>query len=191
MQEALRYLERAKLMRFGDSLRSEVYFWIAHVYYHEKRLPEALDAAEEAWKLSEPDNDMVNQALFSLLLCRILFSADRDTEAWKFMEISLTMNLELGNRRDSARTLEYMGYGYLRKGDYLNAYEAYEAATKSFIGTDLEERSCTRCKDNMAKIKDMQRNPDLNVAFERPRNDINWPSLFYPGAAASVQDVSC
>ena len=104
------------------------------------------------------------------------------------MEISRTNNLEVGNRLASARTLEYMGYGYLRKGDYLNAYEAYEAATKSFIGTDLEERSCTRCKDNMAKIKDMQRNghPDLNVGFNRPDNDINWPSLFYPGAPASV-----
>ena len=185
-QEALRYLERAKLMRFGDSLRSEVYFWIAHVYYHEKRLPEALDAAEEAWKLSEPDNDMVNQALFSLLLCRILFSANRDTEAWKFMEISLTMNLELGNRRDSARTLEYMGYGYLRKGDYLNAYGAYEAAVESYLGTVDEEPDGTTCKDNMSKIKDMLKNPDLNIGFKRPRHDNDYPSLYYPSAAASV-----
>ena len=41
-------------------------------------------------------------------------------------------------------------------------------------------------KDNMAKIKDMQRIPDSNVGFQRPRNDMDWRSLFYPGAAASV-----
>ena len=188
-QEALRHLERAKLMRIASgNLRSDVYYVIAIVSNEEKRLPEALDAAEEAWKIStsKPHNSLVEQALNSFVLGTILFSANRDTEAWKFMEISLTTNLELGNRRESGRTLEYMGYGYLRKGDHLNAYEAYEAAAKSYIGTDLEERYCTRCKDNMAKIKDMQKNSDLNVGFERPRNDINWPSLFYPGRGAAI-----
>ena len=140
----------------------------------------------EAWKLSEPDNDMVNHAINSFLLGSILFSANRDTEAWKYMEISLTNNLELGNRRESARTLEYMGYGYLRRGDYLNAYGAYEAAVESFLGTADEEPYCTKCKDNMAKIKDVQKNPNLNVGFKRPRWSINWPSLYYPGAAAGV-----
>ena len=102
------------------------------------------------------------------------------------MEISLTKNLELGNRRDSAMTLEYMGYGYLRRRDYLNAYGAYEAAAESYLGTVDEEPCHTNCKDNMAKIKDMQKNPNLNVGFERPCRDNNWPSLFYPGAATSV-----
>ena len=74
------------------------------------------------------------------------------------MEISRTNNLEVGNRLASARTLEYMGYGYLqvRRGDYLNAYGAYEAATESYLGTVDEEPCCTKCKNNMAKIKDMQ-----------------------------------
>ena len=165
----------------------EVNLWIAHVYYHDKRLPEALDAAKEAWKLSESyTNNPVNQAQNSLLLCMILFSMNRDTEAWKYMEISLTKNLELGNRRDGAQTLEYMGYGYLRRGDYVNAYSAYEAAAESYLGTVDEEPDGTVCKENMAKIKDKQKNPDLNVGFERPRSDINSSSLFYPGAAASV-----
>ena len=99
------------------------------------------------------------------------------------MEISLTKNLELGNRRDSAATLEHMGYGYLRKGDYLNAYGAYEAAAESYLGTVDEELDGTTCKENLAKLK---KNPDLNVGFKRPRLDNNWPSLFYLGAAASV-----
>ena len=184
-QEALRHLERAKQMGIS-SLRYDVSFWTAHVHYSEKRLPEALDAAEEAWKLSEPDNNLVGQAQNSFILGMILFAANRDTEAWKYMEISLSKNLELGNRCESAIAMEYMGYGYLRRGDYLNAYGAYEAAAKSYLGTVDEELGCTKCKDNMAKIKDMQKNPDLNVGFERPSSDINWPSLFYPGAAASV-----
>ena len=99
--------------------------------------------------------------------------------------MSLTKNLELGNRRNSARALEYMGYGYLRRGSYLEAYDAYKAAAESYLGTDNEEDG-TKCKENMAKIKDMQKNPGLNVGFERPRYDKDWPSLFYPGAAASV-----
>ena len=187
-QEALRHLELAKQMGISSGiLSSNIDFWIAHVHYHEERLPEALDAAEEAWRLSEPRNNLVEQAQKSAFLVRILFSANRDTEAWKYMEISLTKNLELGNRRDSARTLEYMGYGYLRRGDYLNAYGAYEAAAETYLGAAHAVRSCTRCKENMAKIKDMQKNPELNVGFNRPPDDINWPFLLYP--SASVQPV--
>ena len=85
-QEALRHLECARQMRIG-TLRYHVYYVIAYVHYHEKRLPEALDAAEEVWKLSEPDNNLVAQAQISSILVMILFSANRVTEAWKYMEI--------------------------------------------------------------------------------------------------------
>ena len=120
-----------------------------------------------------------------MLFRSILFSANRDTEASKYIEISLTNYLEIGDRRDSAGMLEYMGYGYLRKGDYLNVYGAYKAAAESYLGTVDEEPDGTTCsKDNMAKIKDMQKNPDLNVGFKRPRNDMDWPSLFYPRAVS-------
>ena len=184
-QEALLHLERAKLMGIARGiLSSNIYYLIALVHYHENRLPEALDAAKEAWKLAEPHNHLVEHALYSFLLGMILFGANRDTEAWKFMEISLTKYLELGNRLGSAIVLEYMGYGYLRRSDYLNAYGAYEAAAESFVGADREEPHGTRCKDNMAKIKDMQKNPDLIVGFERSRWDMNWPSLFYPSAVS-------
>ena len=182
-QEALRHLERVKQMGISD-LRYNVYFWIAYIHYYEKRLPEALDAAEEAWRLSDLDNNPSNRAENSFLLGTILFSANRDTEAWKYIEISLSNNLEIGNRLYSARTLEYMGYGYLRGGDYLNAYSAYKGAAESYLGTVDEEPDGTTCKDNMAKIKDMQKNRDLNVGFKRPRSDMEWPSLFYPGAAS-------
>jgi len=179
----LRHLERAKLMRI-DYYLPDIYNSIALVHYHENRLPEALDAAKEAWKLSESGSSLSAQAQTSFLFGSILFSADRDTEAWKYMEISLSKYLELGNRRDSAATLEYMGYGYLRRRDYLNAYGAYEAAAENYLGTVDEEPDYTTCKENMAKIKDMQKNPELNVGFIRPRTDNGWPSLFY--LAASV-----
>ena len=182
-EEAICHLERAKLIASG-TLAYQVYFQIAYVHYHEKRLPEALEAAKEAWKLSQPHNSLVDQALISFLLGTILFSADRDTEAWKYMEISLTKHLELGNQLFSASTLEYMGYGYLRRGDYVKAYDAYKAAAERYLGTVDEEPYCTKCKNNMAKSEDMQRDPDMNVGFERPSNDNNWPSLFYPGAAS-------
>ena len=100
------------------------------------------------------------------------------------VEISLTKNLELGNRLESARTMEHMGSGYLRRGDYLNAYGAYKAAAETYLGTVDEEPFCTNCKDNMAKIKDIQKNPDLNIGSERPAWDNNWPSLFYNGAVS-------
>ena len=77
--------------------------------------------------------------------------------------------------------MEYMVYGYLRRGDqYLKAYYAYKAAAESYLSTVGEELDGTTCKDNMARIKDLQSNPDLNIGFERPRWDINRPSLFYP-----------
>ena len=122
----------------------------------------------------------MNQAQTSLVFGMILFSANRDTEAWKYMEISLMKNSHLGNRRNSAIVLEYMGYGYLRRGDYVNAYGAYEAAVENYRSTVDGEPYGTTCTDNMAKIKDKQRNPDLNVGFERPRTDNDLPSLFYP-----------
>ena len=58
------------------------------------------------------------------------------------------------------------------------------AAAESYLGTVDEEPDGTTCKENMANIKDKQKNPDLNVGFERSRSDNNWPSLFYPGAAS-------
>ena len=55
------------------------------MHYEEKRLLEALDVAEEAWNLSKPRNNLVDQAQISFLVGMVLFSADRDTEAWKYL----------------------------------------------------------------------------------------------------------
>ena len=186
-QEALRHLEDAKLRlkAMGCFLLTEVCFWIAHVHYGDNRLPEALDAVKEAWEHAELSNNLMDRSETSFLFGMILFSANRDAEAWKYMEICLMTNLELGNRRDCATALEYMGYGYLRIGDYVNAYGAYEAAAEKYRGTVDEEIWGTTCKDNMAKIRDKQRNPDLNIGFERPGRDKDRCSLFYP----AVQDI--
>ena len=186
-QEALRHLECAKLKLIGSIYLTDVCQSMAMVHYHENMLPEAFDAIKEAWRHAESRNNLVDQADISLLFSQILFSANRDTEAWKYIEMCLMKASHLGNRGDSATALEYMGYGYLRRGDYLNAYGAYEAAAEKYLGTVDEKPDGTTCKDNrdMAKIKDKQRNLDLNVGFQRPRLDNNYLSLFYP----AVQDI--
>ena len=190
-QEALRHLERAKLKAsMGSIYLTDACYSISLLHYHENRLPEALDAVKEAWKYAESRNSLVDQARISLSFGIILFSANKDMEAWEYLEISLIKNSLLGNRRDSATTLEYMGYGYLRRADYDNAYGAYEVAAENYLGTDDEEPDGTTCKDNMAKIRDKQRNPDLNVGFERPRTDNDWPSLFYPTVKTFPGDTS-
>ena len=135
----------------------------------------------------------MNQVQISLLFGMILFSANRVTEAWKYMEISLMKNSHLGNRRYSALALEYMGYGCLRRGDYFNAYGAYEAAAENYLGTVHEESQAdsTICKDNMTKSKEKQRNPDLNVGFEEPRigRPFFIPLKTFPGDVLFVSSL--
>ena len=186
-QEALRHMEHAKLKAVGSDYHfGAACFVIGTAYYYGNRLPEALDALKQAWELIESSNSLVNQAESSLLFSTVLFNANRDQEAWKYLELSLMKFSHLGNQRYTAIVLEYMGYGYLRRGDYLNAYGAYEAAAEKFIGTLKEESDSARCRDNMAKIEVKRRNPGLNVGFEKPFNDKDRASLFYP----AVQDVS-
>jgi tetratricopeptide (TPR) repeat protein len=190
-QEALPHLERAKLKSMGSIYNlTDICHSIAILHYRENRLPEALDAVKEAWELAELSNRLVAQSGISLIFGMILFSANRDTEAWKYLEISLMKNSHLGCRSDSAMSLECMGYGYLRRGDYLNAYGAYEAAAENYLGTDLDKVCSTACRNNMEKIKDKQRNPDLNVGFERPYMDKDCPSLFYPAVKTFPNDTT-
>jgi hypothetical protein len=74
--------------------------------------------------------------------------------------------------------------------DYLNAYGAYEAAAENYLGTYLDKVCGTACRNNMEKIKDKQANPDLDVGFERPSADNDWPSLFYPAVKTFLGDTS-
>lgn len=92
---------------------------ISRMHCRERRLQEALDsdAIEEAWKQAELSDNIFIQAVVSL----ILFTANRDTEAQKHMEIALIRASHFGNRLTVARAFQYMGYGNLRKGDYRNA----------------------------------------------------------------------
>ena len=181
-QEALRHLDRAVTMsKAVGSIRTlaSACQITARVHYYDNRLSEALDVAKEAWRHAELSNSLSVQAFVSREVGTILFSANKDTEAWSYIETALMKYSHLGNRRGSAIALEYMGYGYLRRGDYLNAYDAYEAAAEKYFGVPQQASSETRCKKNMAKIKRKQRNPGLDVGYERPHLD-NDKSLFYP-----------
>jgi tetratricopeptide (TPR) repeat protein len=115
---------------------ADAYQVIARVHYHEWRLPEALEAIQEAWKLVESTSaDARSKATISWESGLIHFSANRDAEAWKHTEIALMLASQYGYQLAIARALDLMGYGYLRRGDYENAYGAYEAAAEKYRGT--------------------------------------------------------
>ena len=77
-----------------------------------------------------------------------------------------------------------MGYGYLRRGDYQNAYGAYEAAAEKYLGT-IDSHFGELCKNNMAKIEWKQVNPDEVVGFYRPSFEVDR-TLFYPPVASEL-----
>ena len=189
-QEALRYLYQARIMlkAVGNILNlAAACQIISLVHYREGRVPEALDAVEEAWKHAELTDSPSAQAYVSLYFGVVHFSADKDAKAWKHIEITLMKASYIGNRLLIAYALEYMGYGYLRRGDYQNAYGVYVAAAEKYLGTanayDME-----LCKDNMARIKWKQGNPDAVVGFYRPRMDID-NTLFYAPVQASMTEL--
>jgi tetratricopeptide (TPR) repeat protein len=180
-QEALVHLDRARAMlravgntpNLANSCR-----FIARVHYKERRIPEALDAVQEAWELIQSSAMANQQEYISMEFGKILFSANRDTEAWKYIEIALMKASSIGNPHDIAKALEFMGYGYLRRGDYQNAYGAYEAAAEKYTGT-VSVSGEERCKENMARIQQKQANTDAVIGFYRHGYDADQ-SLFYP-----------
>jgi len=189
-KKALRYLDHARTMLKAigntDNL-SEACQIISWVHCKEGRLPEALDAIEEAWKYAKLTENISVQAKISLDFSSILFHANRDTEAWEYLELSLMKASSVGNQFCIAQTLEYMGYGYLRQGDYQNAYGAYGAIAKRYLGT-VDAEIVERCKDNMAMIEQKQRNPGTVIGFERPFLDVD-KTLFYPAIHVSMSEL--
>jgi tetratricopeptide (TPR) repeat protein len=186
-QEALEYLNRAQIIlkaMENSPYLVGAYHAIARVHYCEQRLPEALDAIQAACNLLESSSNPNSQAIISLDSALIHFSANLDTEAWKHNEIALMKASHVGNQLIVARALELMGYGYLRRGDYENAYGAYGAAAEKYHGF-IHAQDQNMCKDNMARIKKKQRNPDAKVGFHRHVADID-ESLFYPLIQASA-----
>jgi len=188
-KEALVHLEHArtvlKAIENTPNL-AEACQAIARVHYYlEEKLPEALEAIEEAWKYAKSIDSSLIQGTISLTFGEILFGASRDIEAWKHMEIALLKASYIGDTLTIAQALRYMGYGYLRRGDYQNAYDAYEAAAEKYqaIGDVLGEE---KCKENMARIQQKQSNPDAIVGFYRPGGDIDKSLLYPPVQNSSV-----
>ena len=178
-QEALYYMDRARTVfqAVGHTLYlARAYHSISLVHLDECKFPDALDAAEKAWEYAELTASRYSRTTIPLTLGRILFNTNQDTRAWKYIELSLTNASFIGNRYQAALALECMGYGYLRRGDYQNAYGAYEAAVEKFLGTT---GNVERCKDNMARIQRKQENYDAVISFYRPSLDTEI-ILFYP-----------
>jgi len=180
-QKAMVYLDRArtmlKVVKNTASL-AEACQVTSCICYAEGRLPEALDTIEEAWKLAKLIDSPFIQGTISLTFSKILLSANRDSEAWKHMEIALMKASYVGDRFTVAQTLEFMGYGYLRRADYQSAYGAYDAAAEKYIGT-TGVPGVKRCMTNMARIKQKQNNPNADIGFYKPNLDFD-NSLFYP-----------
>ena len=180
-EEALCYMYHATTVfkAVGDPYDiARAYQAISWVHLNEDKLLDALDSIEEAWKYAELTASRYCQMCISLDFGRILFNANLDTKASKYIEIALINASHIGDSHQAARALDYMGYGYLRRGDYQNAYGAYEAAAEKYhvtIFTGFAER----CKNNMAKIERKQGNPDAVVGFYRPSIDIDQ-TFFYP-----------
>ncbi|PPQ95395.1 hypothetical protein CVT26_008240 [Gymnopilus dilepis] len=170
-EEAWTYLHPAKtvLEAGGNSLDiAEVYQAIGRLHLQQKQFTEAKDAIEEAWRHAEMSKIPSIQAQVSLELGDILYSLDRDAEAMKYVEIGLIMSSQVGHIRELASALEYMGYGYLRRGDYQDAYSAYIAAEEKYLQGDAHIVHPERCKANGAKIKEKLSCPEESIGFERP-----------------------
>ena len=181
-QEALYYMDHARtvFMALGNTFSlAFAYQSISWVHEDEGRLLDAEGAIEEASKYAELNANRFLQISISLDYGRILFGNNRDSEAWKHIETALTNASYIGNRVQVARALDYMGYGYLRRGDYQNAYGAYEAAAEKYLGT-VDAHSAKLCKDNMTRIELKQENPDTVIGFYRPLMDYQFKTLFYP-----------
>jgi len=180
-QDALSYLDRASAMLRAVGNHSHLanaYQVLTRVHYYEHRLPEALDAVMKSWKAAELSDSPFFQAFIAVDVGMVLYSLNRDAEARTYIEIALTKALYVGDMHSVALALDYMGYGYLRQGDYRNAYSAYEEAVGKFHGTN-EIKGEKYCRDNLARLKQKQMNPDSIIGFRRPGLD-NDDSLFYP-----------
>ena len=185
-QEASRYLDQARtvFMAVGNTLNLALtYQAISWVHSAEYKLADALDTIEEAWKYAELTDSQYIRIAIPLDLGGILFNINQDTKARMYIETALINASYIGDRIQVARALEYMGYGYLRRGDYQNAYGAYEAAAEKYLGT-VDAFVAKTCKKNMAMIERKECNPDAVVGFERPPLDID-KTPFYPPVSHS------
>ena len=188
-QEALYYMDRARTVfkAIGDNYwLARAYHVISWVHLDEHSFSDALDAIEEAWKYAELTASRNIQMTISLTFSQILFITNQDIKAWKHIERSLIDASYIENRHHISRALDYMGYGYLRRGDYQNAYGAYEAAAEKYSGTGYKGPA-NNCEKNMANIKVKQGNPNAVVGFYRPDILVNFDNtLFFPPVQAQA-----
>ena len=186
-QKALYYMDHARTV--FENVRhtlnlARAYHAISWVHLDEYRIQDALDTIEKAWKYAQLTTSRYFEMSISLTYAKILFSANHDTKAWEYIEISLINASYIGDSYEVARALEYMGYGYIRRGDYQNAYGAYEAAAEKFLGT-IYSSAVNRCKNNMVRIERKQGDPDAVVSFYMPDN----LTLFYPPVQAFATEL--
>ncbi|KAF8896888.1 hypothetical protein CPB84DRAFT_1815882 [Gymnopilus junonius] len=105
-QGALGYVERARVMLTA---------LLTRVHYYDMRLPEVLA------KLSE---NAFFEAFIAVDYGMVLYNLNQDAEAWNMIEIALMKASHVGDTQSVALAFDYIGYGYLRRGDFRNALSA-------------------------------------------------------------------
>ena len=138
-QEALPFAEQARVMLAGVGNLchlSNTYQLIARIHYYDKKLPDALDMITQASQLAARSGSPFFEGFVAVEFGMILFTLDRDAEAREQIELAYMKASNYGDEHCIVLALDYRGYGYLRKGDYLNALKAYEAASGKWAGTN-------------------------------------------------------
>ena len=100
-QDALYYMDCAKTIfkAVGHNIYlARAYHVISWVHLAEHRLPDVLDAIEEAWKYAELTASRFYQSAISLTFGMVLFNTNQDPKAWKYVKISLINSSYIGDR---------------------------------------------------------------------------------------------
>jgi hypothetical protein len=111
------------------------------------------------------------QADISLDFGKILFSANRDTEAWKHIEIALMKASYIGNRLTLHVHWSTWAMGTSAEATTKMRMVPMRPQLKNTLVLSMLD-TVERCKDNMARIKQKQGNPDTVIGFYRHGLDI-------------------
>ena len=146
------------------------------------------ETLQEAWEIARHLEPLGDHSAIYILLGHVFIRMGRPVDAMNAFEKSLGVSQYIGGGLGIADALESIGYVYLHTVAYWDAYSAFETAVEAYAG--LGEKSPdgkvfgSRCRENMARIKLKQENPNQRIGFYRPRCTREWRDLFYPAATS-------
>ena len=137
---------------------------LAKLHHTSSRLPEALDAIEEATN-AIPSSDNRMRGVIGRTHGEILISLGQFDKALSKLEESLLLSQQVGHLFGTAWTLEHFGFIYASRGHYEDAIMAYEAAANTYSQTNTEtspmsKRGIKRCQDNLIRIEEKKKSTE-------------------------------